>query len=250
MDAWASETLPNYQSIDANDELWQRCLASAADYFSTQSTEYRLLQHGIAVHHGKMPGQLARRLKTVIDRGLVRVIIATSTLSEGVNIPVSFLLLPSVYRKTSPFTPQEFANVIGRAGRPGVATEGSALVVLPKKLPLRGGRPQWQGRQWPGYESLAKSLKESSVAGGTRTPIDDASSALERLLILLREAWAAIASDGSDAEFEKWLEETAVDGTDEPTTAIQYLDSLDGFLLAAVQEVEELRGAELSAARD
>jgi superfamily II RNA helicase len=97
MDVWPENSLPNYRSFNEDDELWARCLASAADYFSVQSVEYRLLRRGIAVHHGKMPGLLARRLKAVIDRGYVRVIIATSTLSEGVNIPVNFLLIPSIH---------------------------------------------------------------------------------------------------------------------------------------------------------
>ena len=88
-------------------------MASAEDYFSRESLEYRLLERGIALHHGKMPGLLARRLKRLIDAGLVRVVIATSTLSEGVNIPVNYLLVPSVHRGTSRFSVQEFTNLIG-----------------------------------------------------------------------------------------------------------------------------------------
>jgi len=246
MDQWSDESLPNYRSTDVTDTLWQRCLASAADYFSIQSTEYRLLEHGIAVHHGKMPVLLARRLKAVIDRGLVRIIIATSTLSEGVNIPVSYLLMPSVYRGTSPFSLQEFSNVIGRAGRPGVSTEGSALVVLPKKkVGRRGGRPIDHGRQWDGYEELVSSLETATSATGAGTPQDNASSALGRLLGSLHDAWSKVATNDSDSAFETWLEQTAVSATDDPDTATQYLDSLDTFLLAAIHEVEELRESEL-----
>src|SRR3546814_15149923 len=84
-----------------------------------------------------MPGLLARRLKTVIDRGYVRVIIATSTLSEGVNIPVNFLLIPSVFRSNGELPLQELSNLIGREGRPGVATEGSTIVVLPERTYVR-----------------------------------------------------------------------------------------------------------------
>lgn len=248
MDEWSDQPLPSYRSTDVNDTLWQRCLASAADYFSTESTEYRLLEHGIAVHHGKMPGLLARRLKTVIDRGLVRIIIATSTLSEGVNIPVSYLLMPSIYRSTSPLSLQEFSNVIGRAGRPGVSTEGSALVVLPKKKVASRGRRVFHGRQWDGYEELVSSLETATSATGAGTPEDNASSALGRLLASLHDAWSAVSADDSDSAFETWLEQTAVDGTDEPDTATQYLDSLDTFLLAAIHEVEELRESELTPA--
>src|SRR5260370_33111379 len=98
-----------------------------------------------------MPGLLARRLKTVIDRGHVRVIIATSTLSEGVNIPVNFLLIPSVCRGPNVLGLQEFTNLIGRAGRPGIATEGSALVVLPERTVTReryARRRRTASRQW------------------------------------------------------------------------------------------------------
>ena len=246
MDNWQDEHLPNFRAFDEADPLWERTLASAADYFSTSSVEYRLLKHGIAVHHGKMPGLLARRLKGVIDRGFVRVVIATSTLSEGVNIPVSFLLIPSVYRSTSRLSLQEFTNLIGRAGRPGVSTEGSALVVLPERAhPRRGRRAVNHGRQWSGYGELIRDLEETTTAAGTGTPEDAASSPLGRLLDALEEAWFNLTSGGTPEEFLEWLEQTAVRDAEDLDEAYQFLDSLDAFLLAAIQEVEELRGGEL-----
>ncbi len=59
MDAWQDRPLPDYRSFKADDDSWARCLAAAADYFTIESVEYRLLAHGIALHHGKMPGLLA-----------------------------------------------------------------------------------------------------------------------------------------------------------------------------------------------
>ena len=53
IDSWPANALPNYQAVDETDELWTRCLASAADYFTIQSVEYRLLRRGIAVHTEK-----------------------------------------------------------------------------------------------------------------------------------------------------------------------------------------------------
>src|SRR3546814_19526105 len=115
-----------------------------------------------------MPGLLARRLKTVIDRGYVRVIIATSTLSEVVNIPVNFLLIPSVFRSNGALPLQEFSKLIGRAGRPGLAQEGGTLVVLPERTyESRYGRnvPNYN-RQWHGYERLVTTLDARTAAGG------------------------------------------------------------------------------------
>jgi len=249
MDHWPEDILPTYRSFDENDDLWTRCLASAEDYFTIHSVEYRLLKRGIAVHHGKMPGLLARRIKLVIDRGYVRVIIATSTLSEGVNIPVNFLLIPSVCRASSVLSLQEFTNLIGRAGRPGVATEGSALVVLPERTETRdafGRTRQIPSRQWDGYNQLVVNVEEASVAGEGALE-DDASSPLSHLLRELERAWGELTGGGSSEQFATWLEQTAVVGIgDDISLAHKYLDSLDSFLIAAIQEVEDLRHGELT----
>lgn len=246
MDEWQGESLPNYWNAQDSDPFWQRCLAAAADYFTKKSFEYRLLVRGIAVHHGQMPALLARRLKVAIDRGQVRVIIATSTLSEGVNIPVNTILLPSVFRGAEVLPAAEFANLIGRAGRPGVATEGSALVVLPEReYERRRGRlqPVWN-RQWNGYNELTAKLENAAdmaAAGGATSDQQKAHSALAMLLSALRDAWETISDSDDDDDFVAWLETASIGETEtEDEKTAQYLDSLDAMLLACVQEVETL----------
>jgi superfamily II DNA/RNA helicase len=255
MDAWEEEEerLPNYRTDANEDDAWVRCLASAEDYFTADSVEYRLLSKGIAVHHGRMPALLARRLKVAIDRGYVRVIIATSTLSEGVNIPVNFLLIPSVYRGQERLSLQEFTNLIGRAGRPGTATEGSALVVLPEPVRERDryGRMRWAySRQQNGYDDLVREIEETAAAAGQGDPEDDASSPLAQLLEMLESAWQDLTGEDDPEEFARWLEETAVadldDENEEERAALNLIDSLDAFLIAAIEEVEELRGEALA----
>lgn len=255
IEGWAEdEELPEYWDVDPEDPHWTTCLAAAEDYFTKGSFEYRLLARGIAVHHGQMPALLSRRLKVAIDRGNVRVIIATSTLSEGVNIPVNTLLIPSVHRATSVFTVNEFSNLIGRAGRPGVATEGNAFVVLPEREYRGRGparRPMWN-RTWDGYEQLVEDLKEASAlaaSGDLSVEEGEANSPLAMLLRRLRDAWEAMSGSDDDDDFIDWLEATAIadeeEPDDEPTIL---LDTLDGLLIAAVQEIEQLRGAGLTPA--
>jgi hypothetical protein len=247
LDDWPEAVLPNYGTVSHDDEMWNRCLASAADYFTESSVEYRLLRRGIAVHHGKMPGLLSRRLKALIDRGYLRVIIATSTLSEGVNLPVNYLLIASVYRGGTPMSLQEFTNLIGRAGRPGFATEGSALVVLnePVRIRGRGGRVvlQWD-RQRETYQQLIGSIEALTAAGGGAGE-DEASSPLRHLLERIRAEWTALTGDVTPEGFATWLETTALPAEENAPPAYEYLDSLDAFLIAAIEEVEELRQQEL-----
>jgi len=231
VDEWQNLSLPRYYG-DRNDPHYIACLASARDYFSENSIEYKLLNHGIAVHHGKMPSILARRLKILIDKGIIRVVIATSTLSEGVNIPVNYLLIPSLFRATDPITIQQFSNLIGRAGRPGVATEGSALLVIPDS-------PRRNRRQLTAYaELLAQLTPRASDAIQ-----DNASSPLLTLLTTIEEVWRQLAPRGTEFEFHDWLEQTVVvpDGSQQ----MSHLDSLDAFLLAAIHEVELLRNSEI-----
>ncbi|MGX9935828.1 DEAD/DEAH box helicase [Advenella kashmirensis] len=255
LEGWiaAKVALPNYRSAADGDPHWQSCLAAAADYFTTASFEYRLLVQGIAVHHGQMPGLLARRLKVAIDRGNIRVVIATSTLSEGVNIPVNTLLIPSVHRSNTVFTANEFSNLIGRAGRPGVATEGNALVVLPERE-YRGrsrSRNYVWNRAWEGYNKLVDELKEATELASTGDlSIEDgaANSALAMLLERLRDAWEDVSGSEDDDEFAEWLEETSVvDGVGDDDSE-KLLDTLDGLLIAAIQELEQMRNAARSAA--
>lgn len=249
MEEWEDEDLPNYWPIDEEDPHWRRCLAAAEDYFTRKSSEYRLLSKGVAVHHGQMPPLLARRLKVAIDRGQLRVVIATSTLSEGVNIPVNTLLIPSVCRGNDVMPINEFANLIGRAGRPGVATEGSALVVLPEReYELRRGRrqPVWN-RQWNGYNQLVRQLEEATdlAASGALTAEEgEAHSPLALLLVALRKAWEGISDSDDDEEFLEWLNATAIAVADEDAGAL--LDTLDGLLITALQEVELLLGRDLA----
>ncbi len=134
----------------------------------------------------------------------MRVIIATSTLSEGVNIPVNFLLIPSICRGQHPFSIQEFTNLIGRAGRPGVASEGSALVMLSEKTMERDRygrmRPAYD-RQRLGYEGLITEIEETTSATREGIPEDDASSALSHLLRAIETAWGDLTGGGSNQEF-------------------------------------------------
>lgn len=239
LESWALEKLPNYRATDETDEAWQRCLASAEDYFTKDSVEYRLLSKGIVVHHGKMPGQLSRRLKVVIDKGLVRVIIATSTLSEGVNIPVNYVLLPGLWRATSSLTVQEFGNLAGRAGRPGVATEGSVLVVLPET-------PNGYNRQRAAYLRLIEEVKAANSPSALTELPENGSSPLACLLTELEKAWRTLDGSLDSVDFETWLEQTAIGGNS-TGIAYDYLDTLDSFLLTAIEEVEELLDTDLDA---
>jgi hypothetical protein len=245
-DDWSDQTLPVVFEPPTDSEKrdkWQRCLRACEDYFGTKSREYRLLERGIVAHHGKMPGLMARLLIQLVDDGIVHLILATSTLSEGVNLPFEVVLLPTLRRGNEFLTASEFANLAGRAGRPGYGTEGKCLVLL------NASSTDWSSRQVANeYESLIERLAVEQEAGASAT---GGRSPLAELLTAIWTQWQSAATSKSEAAFLKWLEVTA---TLKPSAAkanvaslIETLDSLDSVLLASIVEIESLAIAALSA---
>ncbi len=223
--------------------LWEKSLRSCEDYFGKDSKEYKLLQKGIVVHHGRMPGLLARLLVDLVQEQVVHLVLATSTLSEGVNLPFETILIPSIRRGTRVISAREFGNLVGRAGRPGYGTEGRSLVVLD------GGNnyPAQQYRME--YDNLIAELKAQGQAQGEAA---QARSPLAELLLHLEEVWNRISGVGDTGSFLDWLEQTEPlkaknNLDDDSSAAIETLDTLDSLLLTGIVELEQLAREDVSA---
>jgi DEAD/DEAH box helicase len=243
---WSKEILPDYFDEPKEGEkqkLWERCLRACEDYFGSRSAEYRLLRHGILLHYGRMPGLMARMLVEVIDQKIVSFAIATSTLSEGVNLPFETILIPSLQRWDGDVNDREFGNLVGRAGRPGIGTEGRALVLL-----MRGTRDRGHARTISKYFAL---IKEIAIRNFQK---DEQSTALSPLAALIAEIWVkwkAISRSEDPRAFVSWLESTSplnfpAEDVQKPSDAVTSLDTLDSVILSALVEVDQLSRDDLS----
>lgn len=247
---WANAEKPVFfrQPTDPRKlEAWEQCLGSCEDYFGTESREYQLLRRGVAVHHGKMPGLMARLLVEAIQERIVHLVLATSTLSEGVNLPFETVLIPSLRRGTGRISAREFHNLVGRAGRPGFGTEGQSLVLLEPRSSAPG-RDAWSIRESrKRYFTLVEDLERKK---GLSCGVESAKSPLAELLNYLREQWHCLHGSGTQEDFLNWLEQTAPQKIGDLTRradgrAIEALDSLDSVLLPAIVEVEQIANTEL-----
>ena len=230
---WTDTELPRFFTEPEEEELRDlrsRALASCSDLFGPDSREYRLLGRGIVMHHGRMPGRLTRYMTELIEARICRIVMATSTLSEGVNLPFSTVLVPGLMRYSSGtrLSGREFANLAGRAGRPGVSTEGQTLAIIPLDGPRTVVRD---------YNSI---LQEILGAANTGALPRSAIATLIRHLVQL-------FPEGEGPELTTWLESTApLDVTtniaDEPLIAS--LDSLDALLIAVLEDATEAEAEE------
>jgi hypothetical protein len=79
--------------------------------------------------------------------GLIHFVVCTSTLAQGVNLPIRCLIVTGVYQGGDRIPVRDFHNLIGRAGRAGMHTEGSVIFsdtkVFDKKRDRRD-RWRWQ----------------------------------------------------------------------------------------------------------
>ena len=82
-----------------------------------------------------------------VKEGLAKFVVCTSTLAQGVNLPIRYLIVTSTYQGKDKIKVRDFHNLIGRAGRSGMYTEGSILFANPAVYDERQGKGQWRWRQ-------------------------------------------------------------------------------------------------------
>ncbi|WP_328486094.1 DEAD/DEAH box helicase [Streptomyces zaomyceticus] len=88
-----------------------------------------LVLQGIAYHHGTVPQPVRHLLERAYRDGALRVLCATSTLSQGMNLPVKTVLVHSTWRNQEQIGVREFWNAAGRAGRAFQETEGHVVLI-------------------------------------------------------------------------------------------------------------------------
>ena len=87
--------------------------------------------NGILPHHSKLPNGVKLAVEHALREKMARFVICTSTLAQGVNIPIKYLLMTSVNQRNSHAKVRSFQNLIGRTARAGMYTEGSILITDP-----------------------------------------------------------------------------------------------------------------------
>ncbi len=90
-----------------------------------------LLNYGIGVHHAGLPEDIRRLIEWLFERDKLKFLVATTTIAQGVNFPVSGVVMAShqyFYNEKGPenMPPEDFWNIAGRAGR---ITQGQLGVV-------------------------------------------------------------------------------------------------------------------------
>lgn len=92
-----------------------------------------LLRRGVAFHHAGLPVEVLESLENAIRDETLRYLTCTSTLTEGVNLPVRTVVIYDQQYEGQPADARlrgaRLVNAMGRAGRAGKETEGWIVLV-------------------------------------------------------------------------------------------------------------------------
>ena len=88
-----------------------------------------LLEYGVGVHHAGLPEDVRMLVEWLTEESILRALVATTTIAQGVNYPVAGVVFAShQYPYGQDMPPADFWNIVGRAGRLG--QEDLGLVAL------------------------------------------------------------------------------------------------------------------------
>jgi len=77
-----------------------------------------LLSHRVGVHHGGLPEEVRMLMEWLFEKGHLDTLAATTTLAQGVNFPVSGVVMAATqYPFGQDMPAEDFWNIAGRAGR-------------------------------------------------------------------------------------------------------------------------------------
>ena len=186
-------------SLLENREVIAHTLEIGKEWLGEDHPAVACLKAGVAIHHGRLPNPFLRELEVLMSKGVLKVIVASPTLSQGLNLNAAVLLVPTLYRASEKINGEEFANVAGRAGRAFVDVEGLIVHVMFDKI-------DWRKKEW---RKLVASANARTLKSGLIQIVAEILERLSREGVLNRDdAWEYLANAR-----EAWRspqEETAV----------------------------------------
>lgn len=191
-----------------------RALEVGKEWLGEDHPAVASLKVGVAIHHGRLPSPFLRELEVLLSEGVLKVIIASPTLSQGLNLNAAVLLVPALYRAGEKIKGEEFANVAGRAGRAFVDVEGLIVHVMFNNI-------DWRKNEW---SNLVASAKARTLKSGLIQIVTEILERLSREGVLDRDdAWEYLAN--SREAWRSPSEEAAV--AEGLATAVEYEDEED-----------------------
>ena len=227
-----------------------RCVSLIREHMGEDSNHAHFLGEGFVIHHSGLPQPVRIAIERLVRAGAVRLVVATTTLAQGVNFPIHTVLVHSLDQgHGQPVSAMDFWNICGRAGRGMKENEGQVLFFAKQcfeewdagkckssakfaRQPAHWRRQKWQ--EWCGEQRAAR---EAYI---TQYGTYQVQSGLLHLLNQVKDLWTALHGDLDLAAFCEALANHTLDlfAPSEALDLDSVLSTLDGLLIAITEECE------------
>ena len=138
-----------------------------ADYYGCDHPYTKACNLGVAPHYSNLPNGLRLAIEYAFRKKDLHLVICTSTLAQGVNIPIKYLFMTSFMLDQNSMKIRNFQNLMGRTARSGMCTEGSVIVTDSKLFDNKNNRRNGGFYKWENcvkmFDSHAAEPCESSI---------------------------------------------------------------------------------------
>ena len=125
------ENIPNLKRPLCDLIEKEKISALIRSNLGTDSIIYKASNLGIFSHIADIPHGVKLCIEDAAHQGKINLIACTSTLAQGVNLPIKYLIIPSVQQNEDKIKTRDFHNLMGRIARAGKLTEGSVIFTNP-----------------------------------------------------------------------------------------------------------------------
>jgi hypothetical protein len=194
------------------------------------AVELKAAEIGVICHSNRLPTQVRLAMEHLMRSRPPRIVIATSTLAQGVNIGVNSVIVHStLMNKDEYIGSRDFWNIAGRAGRAFVDVEGKILYAIDE---TDAGRAR---RERNRVDDYFKGMKQDPVTSGVLQIVQY----LKQLAARLRLPFAQLLEMAAEDNFSKLGE-----GAEQASELCDFLDDallalhMDGVVNAPVEPPE------------
>lgn len=119
-----------------------------SDYYGEQHPYTIACYLGVVPHYSNLPNGLRLAVEHACRNKALRLVVCTSTLAQGVNIPIKYLFMTSFMVARNSMRIRSFQNLMGRTARSGMYTEGSVIVTDPQLFDNKNNRKNGGNYKW------------------------------------------------------------------------------------------------------
>ena len=150
----------------------------------------KTLPMGVAFHHAGLTFDEREIIEGAFRQLLIRILVATSTLSSGVNLPARLVIIRTPIFHQSMIDVLVYRQMIGRAGRKGIDEEGESILIC---------KPSEQAKVSTLLKSVAKPVRSclgpSSLSGRRAVKGNDLGALKRAVLEIIANGTALVYED-------------------------------------------------------